>query len=294
MNSGIRDFIDFLLDPCPCGKFLSAKKIDNDSNILLGGIAMSVIVEAKSINKKVTLGTENELHILKDVDLQIEEGEFVSVMGPSGSGKSTLLYNISGMDRISSGSVKFKDREIGSMKEEELAKIRLKDMGFIFQDINLLKNLSLLDNVMFPALVARTATKEKVYEKAKKLMEMTGIDKLANNQTTQGSGGQLQRVAICRALINDPKIIFGDEPTGALDSKSSEAIMSILAEINKQGTTIMLVTHDAKVAAKSERILFMVDGRIVAEKKMSKYDEQKGDLKEREESMMKWLVEHGF
>jgi putative ABC transport system ATP-binding protein len=255
---------------------------------------MNNILEVRDINKKVELGKDNELHILKDVNLDIVEGEFVSVMGPSGSGKSTLLYNVSGMDRITSGSVKFKGREIGSLKEEELAKLRLETMGFIFQDINLLKNLSLIDNVMFPALVSKDADKSAVFQKAKKLLEMTGIEKLADNNITQASGGQLQRVAICRALINNPNIIFGDEPTGALDSKSAAEIMSILAEINKKGTTILLVTHDAKVAAKTERVVFMVDGNIVAEKKMNKYDAQHDDIKKREASIMKWLVENGF
>ena len=131
---------------------------------------MSNIIEARRMNKKVELGKDNELHILKDVNLEIEEGEFVSVMGPSGSGKSTLLYNVSGMDRITSGSVKFKGSEMGSLKEEELAKIRLNHMGFIFQDINLLKNLSVIDNVMFPALVSKDADKNAVYQKAKKLI----------------------------------------------------------------------------------------------------------------------------
>jgi putative ABC transport system ATP-binding protein len=252
------------------------------------------ILEAKSINKKVKLGKDNELHILKDVNLTIEKGEFLSVMGPSGSGKSTLLYNVSGMDRITSGSVEFKGREMVGVKEEELAKIRLNNMGFIFQDINLLKNLSVIDNVMFPALVSKDADKNVVNQKAKKLLEMTGIEKLADNNITQASGGQLQRAGICRALINDPDIIFGDEPTGALDSKSAGDIMSILAEINKKGTTVMLVTHDVKVAAKTERILYMVDGNIVAQKKMRKYDEQYDDIREREESIMKWLVENGF
>jgi putative ABC transport system ATP-binding protein len=255
---------------------------------------MSKILEARNMNKKVELGKDHELHILKDVNLEIGEGEFVSVMGPSGSGKSTLLYNISGMDRITSGSVKFKGREIGSLKEEELAKIRLETMGFIFQDINLLKNLSLIDNVMFPALISKDADKNAVNQKAKKLLKMTGIEKLADNNITQGSGGQLQRVGICRALINDPDIIFGDEPTGALDSKSTEEIMSILAEVNKKGTTVMLVTHDVKVAAKTERVLYMVDGNIVAQKKIRKYDAQHNDIKEREESIMKWLVEFRF
>ena len=158
-------------------------------------------------------------------------------------------------------------------------------MGFIFQDINLLKNLSLIDNVMFPALVSKDADKNAVNQKAKKLLEMTGIEKLADNNITQGSGGQLQRVGICRALINDPDIIFGDEPTGALDSKSTEEIMSILAEINKKGTTVMLVTHDVKVAAKTERVLFMVDGNIVAQKKMRKYDAQQTILRKEKKAL---------
>ena len=167
-------------------------------------------------------------------------------------------------------------------------------MGFIFQDINLLKNLSLIDNVMFPALVSKNADKKAVNQKAKKLLEMTGIEKLADNHITQASGGQLQRVGICRALINDPDILFGDEPTGSLDSKSTAEIMSMLVEINRKGTTVMIVTHDVKVAAKTERVLFMVDGSIVAQKKLLKYNEQHSDIKEREESMMKWLVEKGF
>ena len=255
---------------------------------------MNNILEARSMNKKVELGKDNELHILKDVSLTIEKGEFISVMGPSGSGKSTLLYNVSSMDRLTSGSVKFKGREMALLKEEELAKIRLNNMGFIFQNINLLKNLSVIDNVMFPALVSKDADKNAVNLKARKLLKMTGIEKLADNNITQASGGQLQRAGICRALINDPDILFGDEPTGALDSKSSAEIMSILAEINMKGTTVMLVTHDVKVAAKTERILYMVDGKIVAQKKMSKYDAQFYDIKEREESIMKWLVENGF
>lgn len=255
---------------------------------------MNNVLEAKSINKRVTLGKNNELHILRDVNLEIEEGEFVSVMGPSGSGKSTLLYNVSGMDRLTSGSVRLNGVEITGLREEELAKTRLNNMGFIFQDINLLKNLSLIDNVMFPALLSKDADKTKVNQKAKKLMEMTGIENLADNNITQASGGQLQRAGICRALINDPDIIFGDEPTGALDSKSAGEIMSILADINKQGTTVMLVTHDVKVAAKTERILYMLDGNIVAQKKMTKYDEQHEDIKEREENIMKWLVSNGI
>ena len=253
---------------------------------------MQNIVEARNLNKTVKIGKDNELHILKNVNLEIEEGEFVSIMGPSGSGKSTLLYNISGMDRLTSGSVKLNGTEIGGLKEAELAEIRLHSMGFIFQESNLLKNLSIIDNIMFPALVLKNADKIKVYQKAKKLMEMTGIANLADNSIMQASGGQLQRAGICRALINEPDILFGDEPTGALDTRSATEIMSILADINEKGTTVMLVTHDVKVAAKTERILYIVDGNMIAQKKMCKYDERHNNNKEREESVMKWLVEN--
>ncbi|WP_338452986.1 ABC transporter ATP-binding protein [Niallia oryzisoli] len=255
---------------------------------------MSNIIEVSGMGKKVELGKNIELQILKDIDLVIEKGEFISVMGPSGSGKSTLLYNVSGMDRMTSGTVTFKGQSLSTLDEEELAKIRLNQMGFIFQDINLLKNLSVIDNVMFPALVLNKEDKHTIQLKAKRLLEMTGIQKIADNQITQASGGQLQRVGICRALINNPDILFGDEPTGSLDSKSTEEIMTILAEINKNGTTIMLVTHDAKVAARTEKVLFMVDGEIVAQKKMKKYDALHDNIKEREESLMKWLVENGI
>lgn len=253
---------------------------------------MCIMLKARGLNKKVEIGNINELHILKDVDLEIEEGEFVSVMGPSGSGKSTLLYNISGMDRMTSGSVRLNGLEIAGLKEEELAGIRLNTMGFIFQDINLLKNLSVMDNVMFPALSSKNADKAKVGQKAKKLMEMTGIEKLAHNSIAQASGGQLQRAGICRALINDPDIIFGDEPTGSLDSKSAAEIMAILTDINAAGTTVMLVTHDVKVAAKTQRILYMVDGHLVAQLALPKYDARLDDIRQREETVMKWLGEH--
>ncbi len=215
-------------------------------------------------------------------------------MGPSGSGKTTLLYNISGMDAVSSGEVVFHQDKLNEMKEEKLASVRLDKMGFIFQDINLLKNLSLIDNIVFPAFVAKNKKKEELYEKANQLMKMTGIDQLANNSITQASGGQLQRVAICRALMNDPDIIFGDEPTGALDSKATSEIMSILEEIHQNQTTILLVTHDAKVAAHSERVLFMMDGKIIAEKKFDSEEKTSEALKNREEGITRWLIENGL
>lgn len=252
---------------------------------------MNDILVAKRVNKKVMLDKHNELHILKDVQLTIKKGEFISFMGPSGSGKSTLLYNISGMDRMTSGQITFMGTMLGQLDEEQLAEIRLHHMGFIFQDIHLLKNLSIIDNIVFHTLVSQQFDKKDAYEKAKNLLKITGIDYLANNRITQASGGQLQRVGICRALMNDPEIIFGDEPTGALDSKAAKEILEILARINAQGTTVVLVTHDMKVAAKTERVLFMEDGKIISEKRLGK-PQRNDDSKLREEIIMNWFMEN--
>ena len=255
---------------------------------------MSVLLESSGLNKRFVLGKDNEQRVLKDVDLQIEEGEFVSVMGPSGSGKSTLLYNISGMDRMTSGSVKLGGQELADLSEEELSDLRLTEMGFVFQHIHLLKNLSIFDNIVLPGYLARNGGRSAVNQRATALMEKVGIGELADNDVTQASGGQLQRVGICRALINKPSIVFGDEPTGALNSKAAGEIMDLLADINRSGTTILLVTHNVKVAARTELVLFMLDGRIVAERKLGTYVGNGRESSAREEALSAWLLEKGF
>ena len=255
---------------------------------------MENILEAKKINKVYEISKGNTQQILRDVDISIGKGEFVSVMGPSGSGKSTLLYNISGMDKATSGSVQFCGSELTAMSDDTLSALRLQKMGFIFQQSNLLKNLNILDNIILSAYMSKNEPRQIAVRRAKKLMEQTGILMLADNDITQASGGQLQRVAICRALINDPDIVFGDEPTGALNSKATNEVMDILAEINRKGTAIMLVTHDAKVAAKTERVLFMADGVITGEKRMGKYEKESGDIKKRESQLSSWLLQMGF
>ena len=254
---------------------------------------MNNLLSANKINKKVALGKQNELHILKDVDVTIQRGEFVAIMGPSGSGKSTLLYNISGIDRATSGTVQFLDQRIDRMSEEELSALRLHRMGFVFQDINLLKNLSLLDNILFPALMKNRAAKQELRGKANALMTRMGIEGLVDNLINQGSGGQLQRVAICRALINEPDILFGDEPTGALDSAAKAEIMDIIGDIHQEGTSVVLVTHYPKVAARSQRILFMQDGRISDEMVLGTYSREPGSLRAREETLSAWLIGKG-
>lgn len=255
---------------------------------------MTTILEARDVNKSVVIGENEEQRILKDINLQLKKGEFVSIMGPSGSGKSTLLYNISGMDQISAGSVFFNGKQISAFPEKDLASLRLTKMGFIFQNIHLLKNLNLLDNIILSAYLAKNSNRDTINNRAMSLMKKMGIDELAEHNITQASGGQLQRIAICRALINNPDILFGDEPTGALNSKSTHEIMDILGDINATGTTILLVTHDVKVAARSERVLFMMDGNLVADKNIGKYDRDKQDLKARESRLGQWLTEMGF
>lgn len=254
---------------------------------------MKHILEAKKVNKVYEISKGNTLQVLRDVDISIGEGEFVSVMGPSGSGKSTLLYNISGMDKATSGNIMFCEKDLTTMSEDQLSALRLKKMGFIFQQSNLLKNLNILDNIVLSAFMAKGESRQAIVYRAKQLMKQTGISALADNEITQASGGQLQRVAICRALINNPDIVFGDEPTGALNSKATGEVMDILADINRTGTTIMLVTHDARVAAKTERVLFMMDGVITGEKRLGKYQKD-SNIKTRESQLSAWLAQMGF
>jgi len=255
---------------------------------------MEKILEAKKINKTYMSGKENQQQVLKDIELTVQKGEFLAIMGQSGSGKSTLLYAISGMDRFDSGSVRFDGLDLAKQSEGVLSELRLTKMGFIFQQSNLLKNLTIKDNIMLASYLRNEESKKQIQQRADALMQATGIEQLADNDITQASGGQLQRASICRALINQPEILFGDEPTGALNSKASSEVMDILSEINQQGTTILLVTHDVKVAARTDRVVFMTDGVIAGEKRLEKIQAEKDNLQAREEQLMTWLTGLGF
>ncbi|MDF2887669.1 MAG: transporter [Lacrimispora sp.] len=214
-----------------------------------------------------------EIKALDNVSVSISKGEFAAVMGASGGGKSTLLFALSGMDDITSGSVKFDGIELSGLNEKQLADIRRTKMGFIFQQPTMLKNLNLLDNIILPVAQNRAGMSAvQVKQKARMLMKKTGIDKLENRDITEVSGGQLQRAGICRALMSSPEILFADEPTGALNSKASEEIMDLLSEINNEGTAFLLVTHDVKVAARASRVLFMKDGIIISEMQLDKFN----------------------
>jgi putative ABC transport system ATP-binding protein len=248
---------------------------------------MRTILQARGLCKEFD-GTA----VLKEVDLAVKEGEFVAIMGQSGSGKSTLLYNIIGMDRATKGEIGFDGEDISKLDDEKMSSIRLNKMGFIFQQSHLLKILSIRDNIVLPGFKAKSESRERVNAYAEELMKRTGIDGIAEHDIKKVSGGQLQRAAICRALINHPAIIFGDEPTGALNSGATNEIMNILNEINAEGTTVMLVTHDAKVAARADRVIFLADGNITDEIILGKYGEK--SFSERENKMTEWLGKQGF
>ncbi|WP_020618355.1 ABC transporter ATP-binding protein [Paenibacillus daejeonensis] len=256
------------------------------------GVARPAIIEARQLSKSYVLGGKQH-PVLDRVDLSVRQGEFVTVMGPSGCGKSTLLYLLSGLEPATDGEVSFCGVSLEAMSEAQRAELRLQRMGFIFQQSHLLRQLSLLDNIVLSAYAAKKVDRKQLTARALSLMADMGIAELAHQDMTSVSGGQLQRAAICRALMNEPEIVFGDEPTGALNSSSTRDVLEILQGIHSQGTAILLVTHDAKVAIRSERILYMLDGRLVDECQLGPY-ESEGDLEARERKVGNWLERMGF
>ena len=252
------------------------------------------ILEVKDLCKTYIVN-KRQNNVLKNVNFTVSEGEMVAVMGPSGSGKSTLLYAVSGMDSITAGEAKFCGKNIAKMGEKELADLRLDEMGFIFQQMYMLKNLTVLDNIILPAVQSEKnqKTRKEIVANAEELMRKLGIIDIADNDINEVSGGQLQRACICRSMINNPKVIFADEPTGALNRTSSDEVMEELAKLNNDGTTIMLVTHDVKVAARCTRVLYIVDGNIKGEYNLAKC-ESASQMRERERALNNWLMEMGW
>ena len=252
------------------------------------------ILEVKDLCKTYIVN-KRQNNVLKNVNFTVEDGEMVAIMGPSGSGKSTLLYAVSGMDGITSGEAKFCGKNIAEMSEEKLADLRLDEMGFIFQQMYMLKNLTLLDNIILPAVQSNknTETRRETMQRGQELMRRLGIIDIADNDINEVSGGQLQRACICRSMINNPKMIFADEPTGALNRTSSDEVMEELQKLNADGTTIMMVTHDSKVAAKCTRVLYIVDGNIKGEYNLGKC-ENNSQMRERERALNNWLLELGW
>lgn len=229
--------------------------------------------------------------ILHGICFEMTRGEMIAVMGPSGSGKSTLLYNVSGMDRADGGEVWLNGTEITGLSEDEKARLRLMRMGFVFQQMNMLSNLNVVDNIVFPAVHADKKHRKEHYDRAEILMKRFHIGHLGERRIREVSGGELQRACICRAMIMEPEILFADEPTGALNREAALNVMETFLELNKTDTTILMVTHDNRIASMCERILYLVDGEIKGEMIPGKY--KSGEGKTREQNLIRWLESMG-
>jgi len=251
---------------------------------------MKNIIETKKLCKTFSNGGLQQ-HVLKNIDLEIYEGDFTIIMGASGAGKSTLLYSLSGMDKPTLGSVSFNGTEITKMNTDELAVFRRGNCGFVFQQIYLVESMSILDNLMAAGLLL-SKDKKALAEKAGKLLNAVNIpENLWDKFPTQISGGEAQRVGIARALINDPSLVFADEPTGALNSHTGKAVLDVMTDFNNRGQSIVMVTHDIVSARRGNRVLYVKDGEIAGECILGKY--VSGD-KDRHRKLSDFLVSMGW
>ena len=252
---------------------------------------MSSVLKTEKLCKSFSNGGVQQ-HVIKNLDLEIVKGDFTVIMGASGSGKSTLLYALSGMDKPTMGKILFDGKEIQDMSNDQLASFRRGNCGFVFQSIYLLENQTVLDNVLTGALIVQKNSPELV-KKTKELLKKVGIkEDLWNKYPNQLSGGEAQRVGIVRAIINNPTILFADEPTGQLNSASGKDVLDIFTEVHKNGQSIVMVTHDLKTALRGTRVLFLRDGNVVGEYRMKNYGED--DMKERRTGLQNFLDEMGW
>jgi putative ABC transport system ATP-binding protein len=231
-------------------------------------IDSGIVIRTEDLAKVYEMGAE-QVHALRGIDVEIHKGEYVAIMGPSGSGKSTLMNLIGCLDSPSSGRYWLAGRLVSELDDDELAYIRNKEIGFVFQTFNLLPRASALHNVELPLIYNGTPSEERLV-KAKQALERVDLTPRMNHKPNELSGGQRQRVAIARALVNDPSIVLADEPTGNLDSKTGEEIMNLFANLHRQGNTIILVTHEMDIAQHAHRIIFIRDGRIASDEKVAK------------------------
>ncbi|MBO5088410.1 MAG: ABC transporter ATP-binding protein [Lachnospiraceae bacterium] len=244
------------------------------------------ILSAKGLSKSFA-HNGGQVHVLTHVDLDLYEGDFTVIMGASGSGKSTLLYSLSGMDRATAGRVTYGGEDIVTMKEKRLAKLRHTDFGFIFQQMHLVSNLTMFENVAVSGYLNKNKTAAEVKERVEELLEQMGISHIKTHLPSQVSGGEQQRCAIARAVINNPKLLFADEPTGALNRKNTKEVLNLLTKLNQSGQSILMVTHDMKAALRASRLLYIADGNIIGELSLPPYNPD--DEKSREAQVNAWL-----
>lgn len=236
--------------------------------------------------------TDGEIsNIIKNMNIDLYAEDFTVIMGSSGSGKSTLLYSLSGMDQVTTGKVYLDGQDITRMKEKEITQLRKNKLGFVFQGINLIPNLTVYENIVSPTYKTKVNKKD-IGKRASLLMENLELTKHKNKFPNQLSGGQKQRVAICRALINEPKVLFADEPTGALNSSQGQSVLDIFTKIHKEGQSVVMVTHDLKAALRGNRILYIKDGRIDGDLSLEEYGEN--DIVQREGIVYEFLKSKGW
>ena len=247
---------------------------------------MNTILQGKKVSR-IFLQGNKKTAVLDQIDLEIYDGDFTVIMGSSGAGKSTLLYALSGMDQISGGQVFYKGRQISGLKEKQMAKLRAEEFGFVFQQTNLVSNLTLLENVAVAGYVSRKGSTEEIRERARQLLKQMNVEKAENRFPSQVSGGEAQRAAIARAMIGQPGLLFADEPTGALNRSNTTEVLDLLTDLNRSGQSILMVTHDMRAAARGNRILYLEDGKVLDELKLPVYRESQE--KAREDKVSSWL-----
>ncbi|SMF92200.1 putative ABC transport system ATP-binding protein [Paenibacillus uliginis N3/975] len=251
----------------------------------------NVILRTEKLCKTFSSGGIQQ-HVLKNLDISLMERDFTVIMGSSGSGKSTLLYALSGMDKPTLGEIHFEEQNISKLNNDQLAVFRRNNCGFVFQQIYLLDNMSVLDNVLASGLLV-SKNKREIVSKAKQLLAQVGLDEASWGKfPSQLSGGEAQRAGIVRALINSPKIVFADEPTGALNSAASDSVLDVMTEVNHNGQSIVMVTHDIKTALRGNRVLYLRDGVIYGDLKLGAYHVDHN--RERHEKLNAFLAEMGW
>ncbi len=246
-----------------------------------------VLMSGKNVYKSFSQNG-GSVQILDHIDVDIYEGDFTVIMGASGAGKSTFLYALSGMDSMTEGKVEYKGKEISSFDEKKMAKLRAEEFGFVFQQTHLVSNLTLFENVAVTGFMKEKRNTKEVRERAMKLLSQMHVENAKDRLPSQVSGGEAQRAAIARAMMNSPGIIFADEPTGALNRSNSEEVIHLLSQINEKGQSILMVTHDIRAAIHGNRILYLEDGKIFDELELPNYGED--DIRARESKVNDWLV----